>query len=286
MIWLIFALVSALASSIQSLIHRFIMLTEEPYSYALVENLLTALIFVPVLILEFSFPNSYFAWFLVLVSSLLWVFIAVISMKAYKYTKVSLKAPLSQSRVIFALLFAILFLSEAIVLEKIIGIALIFAALTLLTYKKERKFGQLKDIGVQFTILSAFLSALVAIIDKKSMAYFTPGTFGFLVYFIPALILIAFGKKYYKGVKQIVETKYKFLAALVILGFFFYYFKLRAYQLADVGQVFPIVRLSTLFTVVGGVVFLKERDQIVKKIVLTLIILVGIILVSGYYSLF
>lgn len=286
MIWLIFALISASASSIQSLIHRVIMLTEEPYPYALVENLLTALVFVPILILEFSLPKSYFAWFLVIISSLLWVFISVISMNAYKYTQISLKAPLSESRVIFTLLFAIFLLSEAIVTEKLIGVGLIFIALTALTYKKQKRFGDLKDKGVQFILISAFLSALVAIIDKKAMTYFTAGTFGFLVYFIPALILILFGKRYYQSAKKIIKTKTKFLIVLVILGFFFYYFKLRAYQLADVSQVFPIIRLSTLFTVIGGVIFLKEREYILKKIILTLLILLGVILISGYYTLF
>lgn len=286
MIWLLYALIATLSNSIRSILHRFIMLTEDPYSYALLENILTALIFVPVLINEFVFPINFLAWILVLTSSILWVFIAVIGFYAYKYTQVSVKSPLSESRVLWVLLFAIIFLKESLIIEKVLGIILIFISLVVLTYKKQNKFGDLRDKGVQLTLLTALLTAGVAIIDKSALKYFTPGTFGFLVYFIPGLILLAFGKKHLKDVKKILKTKNYYLGIVVILGFLFYYFSLKAYQIADVTQVFPIIRLSTAFTVIFGIIFLRERENIIKKLIATLIIFFGILLLSGNYVIF
>ena len=40
------------------------MKSEDPYAYALLENVLTALIFIPVLYTEFVLPSSGTAWFL------------------------------------------------------------------------------------------------------------------------------------------------------------------------------------------------------------------------------
>jgi len=286
MIWLIYALIATLSASIRSIFHRFIMLTEDPYSYALLENILTAFIFIPVLINEFVFPLNITAWILVLTSSILWVFIAIVGFYAYKYTQVSLKSPLSESRVLWVLLFAIIFLKEKLIFDKIFGIILIFISLVILTYKKRKRFGDLSDKGVQLTLLTALLTAGVAIIDKSALQYFTAGTFGFLVYFIPGLILMGFGKKHFKDVKKILKTKHYYLGLVVILGFFFYYFKLKAYEIADVTQVFPIIRLSTAFTVIFGIIFLREKENIWKKIIATVIILFGVLLLSGNYGIF
>ena len=286
MIWLIYALIASLSNAIRSILHRFIMLTEDPYSYALLENLLIALVFVPVLINEFVFPLSLTAWMLVLLSSIFWVFIAVIGFYAYKYTQVSLKSPLSESRVLWVLLFALIFLKEKLILDKVLGIILIFISLIILTYKKQKKFGDLTDKGVQLTLLTALLTAGVAIIDKSALQYFTPGTFGFLVYFIPGLILLGFGKGHFKDVKKILKTKHYYLGVVVVLGFLFYYFNLKAYQIADVTQVFPVIRLSTAFTVIFGIIFLKEKENVFKKLIATVIIFLGILLLSGNYNIF
>ena len=286
MIWLIYALIASLSNAIRSILHRFIMLTEDPYSYALLENLLIALVFVPVLINEFVLPLSLTAWMLVLLSSIFWVFIAVIGFYAYKYTQVSLKSPLSESRVLWVLLFAVIFLKEKLILDKVLGIILIFISLIILTYKKQKKFGDLTDKGVQLTLLTALLTAGVAIIDKSALQYFTPGTFGFLVYFIPGLILIGFGRGHFKDVNKILKTKHYYLGIVVILGFLFYYFNLKAYQIADVTQVFPVIRLSTAFTVIFGIIFLKEKENEFKKLIATVIIFLGILLLSGNYNIF
>ena len=286
MIWLIYALIASMSNAIRSILHRFIMLTEDPYSYALLENLLIALVFVPVLINEFVLPLSLTAWMLVLLSSIFWVFIAVIGFYAYKYTQVSLKSPLSESRVLWVLLFAVIFLKEKLILDKVLGIILIFISLIILTYKKQKKFGDLTDKGVQLTLLTALLTAGVAIIDKSALQYFTPGTFGFLVYFIPGLILLGFGKGHFKDVKKILKTKHYYLGVVVVLGFLFYYFNLKAYQIADVTQVFPVIRLSTAFTVIFGIIFLKEKENVFKKLIATVIIFLGILLLSGNYNIF
>jgi len=285
MIWLIYALISVIAAGFQGIIHRKVMLTEDPYSYALLENVLTALIFIPLLYTEFVLPSSKIAWLLVIFSSIMWVFIAIIGFYAYKYAEASVKAIISQSRVLFLFIFSVILLSETITIEKIIGIFLIFCGLIILTYKPKIKFGTLKDKGVQLTLIGALLSAFVAIIDKKSLDYFTPGTYGFLVYLIPALIFIIFGRKHYHDIKKILKTKKIYLITVVFLGFLFYYFQLKAYSLAEVSQVFPITRLSALITVIGGIIFLRERKELGKKIISTLIILIGAILLSGNYHL-
>ncbi|MGC9310426.1 MAG: EamA family transporter [Candidatus Aenigmatarchaeota archaeon] len=188
-------LVAVAAFGLRRIIHRHVMKTENPYSYALIENVLTALAFLPLVISEFAIPTAGIAWVLLAASSRLYIFVALTGYLSYKYTPVTLKDPISQSNMVFVLLLSAVFLSEAITAKKLIGTAAIFLGLLVLTYKKRKLFGWLSDKGVQITMLSAFLYAIVSIIDKAAMNYFTPGMYGFLVYLIPGIILLTFVQK-------------------------------------------------------------------------------------------
>jgi uncharacterized membrane protein len=105
MLWLVFALMSALFNGANSVIHRVVMLKEDALSYAFVIQILTAFLYVPFLLAEFVFPFQFFPWFLVLAASSLWTLIAYIGFEAHKRTEVSLRKPLGEFRIIFLLIF-------------------------------------------------------------------------------------------------------------------------------------------------------------------------------------
>jgi hypothetical protein len=48
---------------------------------------------------------------------------------------------------------------------------------------------------------------------------------------------------------------------LTVLSAVTYYFVLKAFSLADVTLVYPLLQLTTLFTVLGGIIFMKEREH-------------------------
>jgi uncharacterized membrane protein len=56
-------------------------------------------------------------------------------------------------------------------------------------------------------------------------------------------------------------------------------FSLRAYQLGVITIVAPLSTLSILCNVLLASIFLKEKDNLVKKIVVTIGIIIGIILI-------
>ncbi len=280
MLWLVFALVAALSNGFLDIIHRKVMITEDPYAYALLENLLVAAIFIPVMFLDFSFPKEPAAWFIVALSAILWVAIALIGNNAYKYAQASVKTIISQSRVIFVLIFSVILLSETFTWMKFFGVAVIFLGLAMITYKKGLTLGSLTDKGVQLTFLNAILAAIVAIIDKKALSFFTPGTFGFLAYLLPAIILVVFGKDYVPDVRRILKTKTFYIGSVVVLSFVMFYFQLKAFALTEVSNAFPIIRLSPFFGVIFGITILKEKNDILKKILSILIILLGVYLMT------
>jgi drug/metabolite transporter (DMT)-like permease len=283
MIWFLLAMLSAIASASQNIFHRKIMMTENPYAYAFLENIFTGILFIPAAIIAWYLPREPIAWALVLCSSVLWSLIAVIAMHTYKYTKVSLRAPVNESRAFWLLLFSAIILGELITMQKILGVALIFLGLVYLNYKKG-SWGSFADRGVQLTFLVAIISALTAVVDKKATAYWTPGVYGALVYIIPSIFIGAYAiTQKGKDVKHIIKTKHSWLIAVVILGFIFYFCQLSALKLAEASVVYPVLRMSSLFTVLGGIIFLNERSDILKKIISTIVVIAGVALVSGYW---
>ena len=66
------------------------------------------------------------------------------------------------------------------------------------------------------------------------------------------------------------------LASLNVIG---YLLNLKALEIAEATRVIPIVQTSTLFTVIFGILLLKERDNVPRKII------AGILAITGVYFL-
>lgn len=286
MIWLLYALGAALARGTNSVLHRKIVVGESSLSYAFLLNFVTGLMFIPFLVMEFALPTKVLPWILVFVSSVLWAVIGVVGLKSIKMVHVSIREPIFEIKLIMLLILSAVFLREVFTLEKALGTFVIFMGFLVLYVGRRTALFKLSDVGIQLTVLAALLVAIVSIIDKYAMNFFTAGTYGFLVFFVPGLFLSFFAFRRKSKLESLVRNKLKTVIVVTILAALFYFLTLKAYELVDVSIAFPIIRISTLLAVLGGIIFLGERENIVRKIVATLIVLVGVVLVSGYFNLF
>jgi len=191
MIEIIFAILAAISDGTKDFFNRVVMIKEDPYVYGFIQNVIATLLFIP-LFLSVKFPTNNIVYLFILLSALAWVGIAIIGNYSYKYTEVSLRAPISQIRIIILLILSMLFLSEKLTLNKGIGTLLIFIGLFVLRFKGG-KF-DIKNKGIQLTVLTACLVALAAIFNKIALNYTVPEFQGFLIYLIPTVILFFFLK--------------------------------------------------------------------------------------------
>jgi len=278
MLWLLFAVVSAISGGAKSLVHRFVLRTEHPLAYAFFENLFTGLLFVPLLVAEWVLPVGFAAWGLLLAGGIIWTFITVIAAYSYKFTEVSLRDPISQSRMIWLFVISALLLGEVVTGARIAGTLLIFVSMIILVHKHGLRFGRLSDRGVQLTLLVAFLAAFVTIVDKVAMSYWNPGVYGTFVYLIPAVLIGLFVRKELPSARRLVVRRGWYVILAVVLGLVAYYSSLRALALADAMVVFPILRLSTIIAVVGGITILHERKEVLLRLVAAAFALAGVYL--------
>ena len=275
-----FVALAVISSTATKLLNKYVIKETEPYAFAIVTNTLSTIIFFILALSVFKLPKEPIAWVIMGFAAVLWSLIAVFIFYSYKSAEVSIRDPLSQSKIVIALILGTVFLGETLTTARIIGTAVIFFGISTLVYHPERRFGRLSEPGVKWTFFTAFLGAVVAIVDKAALQYFNLETYGFMVYFFPAVILGLLLPKRIGHVKHLLKIRWKSAVAAIILSTAAYYFTLKSFSLADVTLVYPFLQLATLFTVLGGIVFMKEREHFWQKIIAVVLVVAGAIILK------
>ena len=279
-LWLILALATGVLGGALSLIHRFLLREYSDTSYGSFINLLAAVMYLPIFILSLLFAQNLVSWPHILLGSIVWIVPVWIFFKARKHTEASVYGSLGQTRLLFTLLIAYFLLSEVITLNKIFGVFLIIAGTTILTIKKGKLFGKLKEFGIQMTLLYAFLVSIANVTDKFVVGFVPPATYGLFAYLLPGLV-IGMSTKKLTSLPKIFRGRLKILLLAAGMDVAAYFLALNAYQLADVGNIIPVFQISTMISVLGGIILLRERTEISKKIVGAILTIFGVIVISG-----
>lgn len=279
MLGVIFAVLSSLTQGFKKLLHRSVLEHEDSVAYAFIYQTLSALLLVPFLFFDFGIPNV-FSWhiLLVLLSAILWTLIAYFGFKSYSKLDVTIKTIFGESKVLFAFILSIIILRETVTLTKFLGVFIVFIGILIISHKKGEKWGHLKNKAVIYSLIASFLTAVVVIVDKYAQSYYSATTYSFLVYFIPAILFFPFAISKKKELNSILKNGFWQILAAAVLSTVSYYLMLKAFSLADAGVVYTITRASILVTIVGGIIFLKEKTDITKRIFVGILILIGVIL--------
>jgi len=280
MMWQLYALLSAVSSGFQRIINAYVVKTEDHLAYSWFATCLTSLFFMLLLIMmgDIALPTSLYAWALALIAGVLWTLITILGFKSYQLTPLSLRESLSRVDMLFLLFFSVLLLGEFITLVKVLGTGCIFIGLIVLTRQKEKAFGRLTDKGVQLTLLVAAFHGLVSVIDKRAVVFFLPAFYGFLEYALVPVYLMPVAVKNRDKIKQIIVNK-KFIPIIgSVLSVIAYYSRLQASILTDISNVFPVLQLSTVISILGGFIFFKE-GELRSRIVGSIIMIIGSILI-------
>lgn len=183
-----------------------------------------------------------------------------------------------QLSTVFMIFAGVLFFKEPFILNKFIGAILIVFSNILIFYKKgtgkPNKYILLGILAnICFTI-ALFLD--VNISDNFCLPIYVFSTLG-----IPSIIILIFERikikdiieEYKNGDKKAIWIT-SLSWSLSILA------QLRAYQLGNVSIVAPLCALSVILNVIMGYFLLKEKENLPKKIVAALLIVLGIILIK------
>ncbi|MCR4329683.1 MAG: DMT family transporter [Candidatus Roizmanbacteria bacterium] len=226
---------------------------------------------------NFSLPTQSEAWIALFVAIFCYGMFERYKFTAAKLLDASVLSTIGNLSVLVAVVGSLFIYAENFSTNKLIGSILIILSLFLVSFSK--KWVKLSTKGILAALFINIMLGIGWMLDKKGAEYFNINTYNIFVWTVP-ILFVYFPHIPFKVLKEELKTaswKIYLLAAINVAG---YLLQLKALTLAEATRVIPIVQTSTLFTVIIGVIVLKERDSVVKKIIASCMAVVGVYFLS------
>lgn len=271
--WVYYALFYALWNAISNVYVKKLTQNIPPLHVTILLAVFSLPFMIPLILITGGFPHITLQLILLMsVSALLDTFAFAAAYQAIKTSPLSLISPIAAFSPALTTFIAFIFLKESPNLLKIIGILLVVMGLYVLNIADAKKgyfapiINLFKNRGVQLFFFAFILWSITPILQKAALAEMTPHVplFASFIGYIFVIIFMLFASFI---TKQKLKTKYvkKHMTLLIILGATIalaQYAAYTAFSLAPVGYAVSIFRLSTLFTVVAGGLFFKEKNLV------------------------
>ena len=272
---LIYAVATTIVSAMLNIYGRHVLKDVSAHAYAVVANLIGGIIFIPIALSNISFVTTSQTLVALFMSSCVWATAIILNTLSNKMAHVSVRAPVSQSKLLWVLIFSVVLLKESVSLQQAGAIGIIFIGLSILLWHPEYKFGSLKDPGIRWTLVGAVVSALTAIVDKYALNFVSVELYGLFMFTLPGVILLLFTPKKGEDIRHILRVHLKRILPISLMMVGSYYGALKMYSLLPISIAYPILQFSTLITVVGGIFILKEKEHLWQKIIAAIFVIIG-----------
>lgn len=179
---------------------------------------------------------------------------------------------------VFMIIFGFLFLKEPIILNKLLGAVIIIIGNVILTYNKG-KFEVNKYLLM--AIISQFLFAIAMVINVDLSDHFNLAFYTWITVTIPALLITIVGRH---KPKDIIKEFNRYNKPRFLIAAFSWALMLnssiRAYQLGSITIVAALLSLTPILNSLVELIFNKDTNKIIQKIVVSILLILGVILVN------
>ena len=194
-----------------------------------------------------------------------------------KKTELSLASILEPIGSIYSLILGVVLLHESFVILKLLGIILIVVAVLIVSVKN--KVGSFNKYSL-IILISIFFYALGAIFDKKLNTFGNPLSYLTLSFATAGLsMLLIYFKRTKEAFKQTFRNK-NFWTGITLNGVLYsfgFWALFEAYNRGgEVSRMFPITLSMSVIIPILGIVFLKERDNIFRKLIAVVVMVFGL----------
>lgn len=289
MSWIVLITFSVLFGSVSALLQRVLVRDEkaDTYSYSVFTQLTSAVVCLLLAIIlgrntfpEFSVILASHVYVFILLSSSLYAFNAILCFKALQSIEVSKFSVLYATRAVVTIIIASVFLKEGLTAIQLLGSGMILFSILYLNTKSLKEFLRFGK-GEVFTLTAALAFGIATVSDKYIIEWFDFIPYLTLDFLLPAIILIAIKPKVVKEFGKLLIPKtlpiillFSTLYALAALTFF------GAMDASDnTSLVSSIGQITTVATVILGIVVLKEREDMKKKLLAGFLGFAGLLLI-------
>ena len=179
---------------------------------------------------------------------------------------------------VFMIIFGFLFLKEPLILKKLLGAVIIIIGNIILTYNKG-KFEVNKYLLM--AIISQFLFAIAMVINVDLSDHFNLAFYTWITVTIPALLITIVGRH---KPKDIIKEFNRYNKPRFLIAAFSWALMLnssiRAYQLGSITIVAALLSLTPILNSLVELIFNKDTNKIIQKIVVSILLILGVILVN------
>lgn len=293
--WFWLVVIGGVFKSIHWLLERLILRDkQESVSFAFFLQLSSVVMLAPLLLLGLRLPKEVLPYFVLLLVGAMDTLAVFLIKESIRLLEASLRTTIYQIRIFFVLIFASLFLNESFNFTKVIGSVLIFLGIVLAVFRRRKVSWYKKVFNAVFIreerratgIFLTLAAALVTAVELMGFKYllnefavpFTLFTVSLISTFLFLLVvpnLIKRSLDLVRGEKGKLVFLNAFLANVSWVLFFW------ATSMTEASKTQPISQGMTVLTVLGGIIFLKERERIWQKILGGILAVIGVILVKG-----
>lgn len=278
MTWILLAALGGFFSNVYSFCNRYTLKSDAnqmAYGWFLEFARLAAFTFIA--LVTSSFYVSTESLLLLMALGLVELVSITAIVKMHSYSHLSISTIISRTRILWIPIIAFLFLGEHLNVFSYIGIFVLFAGLSVAVAPSKI----FVDKGVAFSYLSAFVSAIIAVLQKSVTD--TPVSMIMIFMSLPSVIILPFFMKSpRKEIRLVTQQKIwiKTLAATAnALAMYFYIFALQGGEVSKVSAIYQGMFILSIF---AGIFLLGERKDATKKITGSFIALLGVLLLTSF----
>jgi len=204
---------------------------------------------------------------------------AIFGFKALQSVEVSRFTVIYSLRAVITILIATLFLDEKLTILQLFGALLILSAIVFLNTKSFKGLFRFSK-GEIYALLAAVTFGIATVSDKYLLDWFDYVPYLFIDFLVPGLILFLARPKSVPESLELFKQKlgpkiflFATLYAIAAISFF-----TALTQADNASLVSGVGQVGSIVTVLLGIVLLKERKDITKKLIAASLSFIGLIL--------
>jgi drug/metabolite transporter (DMT)-like permease len=276
--WLFLAMLAGISSQVFNFLNRYLLKDgDDPISFGWLAEFLRFSVYLFFLPFDFQFNNGLPTYYLLLALGFVNVLSVYVFFKMHSFAELSISSIVSRTRLIWVPIIAFLFLGEILHTEQYIGIAVLFFGLSI-TVSPRKIFA---DKGVMYSFLTSLVVAVISVLMKALSPVASTSMIMVCMALPTVMFLPLLMRNSLKRIKQEFTKNLKLKLTAAGANLLAMYLTIMALkQGGPVSIVSGIYQAMMIVSVIAGIIFLHERNNIGKKILGSIITVIGIVVLT------
>lgn len=277
--WYYLAIISSLMLGVATLIEKRTLKAEYAMAYSTSFSVLMAaisIVFIPLASFSLNLTSVVLIYLLSLLSALVYWLLA----RVYRHGSVSVASPVYNALPnFFVVLFAFVFLGEALSTVQYVFVGLLIVATYLIMFKEKNQFESKKYI--HWLVMASLAAAVQAIVMKYLLFTVDPYTYLILLELFVAINMVAAMQIKHGGIKEVIRNTRTHKNELVLIALFTTAYRIPYFLSAAEASIAVVWPLSNILNVIllvfiGGLMF---KEGFIKR----KLILAAVMILAAYF---